>query len=322
MKMSLKPRSAIAVTLLASALLFGCSKEEEGAGAISGGTSAGAASSASAASAKRSSAPTAAEGPAEQMMQVVSLFRSNDLRGLVKASIPESDYKEMISEWEKTRAEPISEQDRKEFADAMAKIAGPNAVDKLMTEVEPKLAELKAQLPLFIGMGMMSAQQAISASEDMTDEQKEQATAMLNATQAWAMKTDFADPARLRKALTEISNGVKAMKLDSLDQIQKMSVDQLLDKGGVMLASTKRAFNAYDLNLDEAMSSFKAEQISMSGDKARIRTSMTFLGENIVSESDMVKKDGRWMSQESIDMLKKMSENSSADAEMETEAGN
>jgi len=301
MKSNFRPRTAVFAAMLASSLMLGCSKDEgTEAGAISGGTSA-------------STAPAAkvnlmGAGPAETMNQAAQLMRSNDLGGMLKAVLPDAQYKEMAAEWEKTRKEPISDNDRKEFADLMAKVNSPTAIDDLIKEAEPKLIEMKAQLPMLIGMGMMTAQQGIQASEDFTAAQKEQLTSVLNATQTWAMKTDFADTNRMRKALTELSNGVKAMKLESLEQISAMNFEQVLGKGSVMFASVKRAFNAYDLNLDEAMSSFKAEQVSIAGDTAKIRTTMKFLGQEIASESDMVKIDGRWFSKDSIDSIEKMAE--------------
>ena len=52
----------------------------------------------------------------------------------------------------------------------------------------------------------------------------------------------------------------------------------------------------------------KAEQISMTGDTAVVRTSMTFLGQPITSEAQMVKSDGRWYSKDSIEALNKVTE--------------
>ncbi len=301
MNLNFRPRSAIFAAIVASSLMLGCSKDDAGdAGSISGGTSAAA-----------TAAPKVSlsgAGPAETMNQAAQMMRSNDIASMMKAVLPDAQYKEMASEWEKTRKEPISDNDRKEFTDMMAKVNNPAAIDDFIKEVEPKLVEMKAQLPMFIGMGMMSAQQAIAANEDMSAAQKEQMTAVLNATQAWAMKTDFTDTKRLRKAMTEMANGVKAMKIESLEQIAAMNFEQILGKGGVMFASIKRALNAYDMNLDEALSSFKAEQVSMSGDNAKIRTSMKFMGQEIASDSDMVKVDGRWFSKDSIDSIKKMTD--------------
>jgi len=301
MNLNFRPRRAVFAAIIASSLLLGCSKDDAGEpGAISGGTN-----TVGLAAPKVS---LSGAGPADTMNQAAQLMRSSDIAGMVKVVLPDAQYKEMAAEWEKARKEPITDKDRKEFADMMAKVNSPTAIDDLIKEAEPKLIEFKAQMPMFIGMGMMTAQQGIQANEDFTPAQKEQLTSVLNATQAWAMKTDFTDTNRMRKALTELSNGVKAMKLESLEQIRAMNFEQILGKGSVMFASLKRAFNAYDLNLDEALSSFKAEQVSIAGDTAKIRTSMKFLGEEIASESDMVKIEGRWFTKDSIDSLKKMTE--------------
>ncbi len=297
------------LTNLTAALTFAlaiaaCGGEEKAAGNAAG---AAGATTQKAAAASAGAVKTNL-GPAETTMEMMRAFKNNDLRGMMKVALPDKDYAKMAKEWETKRKEPITEQDRKEFTDNMAKLTGPTAIDDMMREVEPKLAEMKAQMPMMIGMGVAMGQQSIQANEKFSAAQKEQATAVLNAMQGWAMKTDFSDPARLRKAATEFANAVKASKVTTLDQVAGMNFDQLLDKGGVMIGGFKNAMRAYDFNVDEMMGSYKAEQVSLNGDNAKIKTTMTMFGQAIVSESDMVKIDGRWFSKESVEALKQATE--------------
>ena len=247
-------------------------------------------------------------GPAEVSMELAHLAKINDLKGMMTLAMPAPALKKMVDSWETKRREPITDSDRKEFADGIAKLLAPGAIDELMAQAEPQMAALKPQMAMYIPMGIGMAQQAISSNADLTDVQKKQATQMVGALQGWAMKTDLTDPNRLRKALTELASGVRATNIATLDQLQGLSFDQMLGKGGVMFGSIKRAFNAYDLNMDEMFSSLKAEQISMTGDTAVIRTNMTFLGQAISSEAEMIKSDGRWYSKDSIEALKKATE--------------
>jgi uncharacterized protein (DUF1810 family) len=298
------------LTNLTAALTFAlaiaaCGGEEKAAG-----NAAGAASGAT--TQKSAAASTGAVrtnlGPAETTTEMMRAFKNNDLRGIMKIALPDADYKKMATEWETKRKEPMTDQQKKEFVDGLAKLTGPTAIDDIMREVEPKLAEMKAQMPMMIGAGVAMGQQSIQANEKFTPAQKEQATAVLNAMQGWAMKTDFSDPARLRKALTEFANAAKASKITALDQVAQLNFDQLLDKGSVMIGGFKGAMRAYDFNMDEMMNSYKAEQISMSGDTAKIKTTMTMFGQAITSESEMIKVDGRWFSKESIEALKQATE--------------
>ncbi len=247
-------------------------------------------------------------GPAQVSMEIARLAKINDLKGMMTLAMPAPALKKMVDSWETKRSEPITDSDRKEFADGIAKLTALGAIDQLMALAEPQLAQAKPQMAFYVPMGIGFLQQGIAANADMTDVQKKQATEMVGALQGWATKTDLTDPNRLRKALTELAVGVKATNITTLDQLQALSFDQMLGKGGVLFGSMKRAFNAYDLNMDEMFTSLKAEQISMTGDTALVKTSITFLGQPISSEAQMVRSDGHWYSKDSIEALKKVTE--------------
>jgi hypothetical protein len=253
-------------------------------------------------------APNKQMGPVETTLEIGRLAKSNDIKGLLALSVPGAEIKKMADNWESKRKEPLTDANRKEFADGLAKLLAPGAIDELMAQAEPQLAQLKPQMPLYVGMGVGFLQQGINANGEMTEEQKKQAVAMVGALQTWAGKTDLTDPNRLRKALTELASGVRATNITTLDQMQALSFDQVLGKGGVMFGALKKALNVYDLNMDQMLSSVKAQQVSMTGDTAVIKSSMTFLGQEFASETPMVKVDGRWYSKGSIDALKKATE--------------
>jgi hypothetical protein len=238
-------------------------------------------------------------------MEVARLAKSNDLKGMLQLSLPAADFKKMAQSWETTRSEPLTEEKRKQFNEGITQLLAPGAIDQAMAMAEPALAQYKAQLPGLIGMGVMGLQSSISSNTTMSDAQKKQAGEMLSAVQGWAMKTDLTDPNRLRKALTEIANGVRATNITTAEQFQALSFDQVMGKGGVMFGALKRAFNAYDLNMDAMFSSMKAEQLSMTGDNAVVKSTVTFLGQTITTETPMIRVDGHWYGKDSIEALKK-----------------
>lgn len=243
--------------------------------------------------------------PVETTLEAGRLAKANDLKGLVSLILPAAQLKEAEENWEKNRAEPISEQERKEFEENVAKLIAPGAVDELVAAAEPQLAQLKLQMPMYVGMGMGMAQQAINGNADLSEAEKKQALDSLTAIQAWAGKTDITDPNRLRKALTELANGVRATKITTLEQVRALSFDQALGKGGVLFAAVKKSLAAYDFDLDQTFSSVRAEQVSVDGDSAVVKTTIRFLGQEISSEAPMVRVDGRWYGKSMMEQLKK-----------------
>lgn len=250
-----------------------------------------------------------ASTPAAAMQSINKAFQANDVAALLQASVPKSAYNEMKSKFEAKMAEnTISDSDRKEFADGLAKITGPTAVDDLMAQIEPQLAAMKPQMAGMVAMGVAGAQMALSNPENstLTDSQKATASAVLNGLQGWAMKTDFTDAGKVRAALTDISNAVKATGVTSLDQIKAMKFEELLGKASVVLAGLKKALGHYDLNLDAIVASQKVEVLSESGDTAKVKTTMTVFDVPVESEAEMIKVDGNWYAKDSVEGIKKM----------------
>jgi hypothetical protein len=80
--------------------------------------------------------------------------------------------------------------------------------------------------------------------------------------------------------------------------MRALEFDQALAKGSVMLGALKDIFNVYGLSLDDIAASMKAEEVSSSGDLAKVRTSYTLFGQDISYETELVKQDGRWYSKD------------------------
>ena len=78
--------------------------------------------------------------PAAQLEETARLFRAGDLTALAKALTPPSKWEEIKRRYDEHRLEPTSAHDRAEFAEGIAKFTAPDAVDRFMEEIEPKLA--------------------------------------------------------------------------------------------------------------------------------------------------------------------------------------
>jgi|CXWL01.1.fsa_nt_gi hypothetical protein len=281
-------RHSVIALALAGALLGGCDKKEE-----------------AAAPAPAKAVVAANASAADALQAQVQAFTNNDLKSMLMAALPPKEIDRMRTEWDAKRKEPVTEEEKKEFAESWAKLTAPDGVDKIMAEVEPQMAEMKPQLPGMIammqGMGTMSIQQ----STELTPEQKTQATQFMNGLGGWLNKTDFTDAAVMRKALTALADGLRATGITSLDDVNALSFDQLLEKSGPAFGGLKNALAAYGFSLDQIAQSVKSEVVSETGDAAKLKVSYTLFDSPLSFESEMTKVDGRWYGKDMLAQMEK-----------------
>lgn len=282
-------RHSLIAVALAGALLAGCGKEE----------------AAQAPTPEVKAVAPVAATAATALDAQVKAFRNNDLKALLIAALPPAELEKIRADWDKKRAEPITDEERKEFADGWSKLTAPDGVDKIMAEVEPQLAEMKPQLAGMIAMGQGMATMSIAQSTELTEPQKAQATAFLNGLGGWLTKTDFADPALMRKSLTALADGMRATGITKLDDIKALSFDQFLEKAGPAVGGVKNALLAYGFSLDSIADSVKSEIVSESGDVAKLKVSYALFDSPMSFESEMKKVDGKWYGKDMLDQIEK-----------------
>jgi len=116
----------------------------------------------------------------------------------------------------------------------------------------------------------------------------------LPAIEHWLSVTDFFSPDLARAALTAVADGVRATRIDSLDGLRRLSLDQLLQRASGVLAAAKEAVVVYGIDLDAIASSLQVEVLEIEGDRARVRTTIEVFDAPIAAEHELVRIEGRW----------------------------
>lgn len=296
-------RHSLIALALASALLVGCGKDEQ---------------AAAPAAPEKAAAVQAPATAASAVEAQVKAFRNNDLKGMMSALLPASELERIRADWEKNRAEEITEQERAEFAESWGKITAADGVDKIMAEVEPQLAQLKPQMAGMVAMFQGMATMSIQQNAELTDPQKAQATAFMNGIGGWAAKTDFSDAALMRKSLTALADGLRATGVTQLDDIKAMSFDQLLEKAGPAIGGVKNALAVYGFSLDQIADSVKTELVSEAGDSAKVKVTYTLFDAPQSFESELQKVDGKWYGKDMLAQIEKAKADAAAEATADT----
>jgi hypothetical protein len=163
-------------------------------------------------------------------------------------------------------------------------------------------------------MGQGMATMSIQQSTELSDQQKTQATQFMNGLSGWLGKTDFADPALMRTALTALAEGLRATGITKLDDIKALSFDEMLVKAGPAVGGVKNALAAYGFSLDAIADSVKTEVVSETGDVAKLKVTYALFDSPLSFESEMKKVDGKWYGKDMLEQIEKSKAEEAAEA--------
>jgi hypothetical protein len=252
---------------------------------------------------------TPAATPDASVLAVVRALRGNDINAFFTAALPAAEVAKIKSDWaNKMNQDPVTDEDRKKFADQMARFTAPGAEDKLFAEAEPQLKKLDAQaaqMPVMIAMGQGFLQSAIQQNQELTDEQKKQTSALVDAAAKWAQGVKFTDPALAKAAIAVATKTARDLNLKSLDEVRALNYDQGMAKIGIVLAGIKQVLAVYGLKLDQWLDSVKAETVGTAGDTAKVKVTYTAFDQPFTTESDLVKMGGKWYGKQAIEKWRK-----------------
>ena len=239
--------------------------------------------------------------PARQINELVQLLRANNLTALVQAMVPPLHYQQLRDKYELQRLQPVTAEQRAEFAEGIAKLIDPDAVDTLMAEIEPKLTKhaVQSEGMILMGLGALNIA-ATSPDSDLTDSQRAAIRSALPGLERWIIATDFFSVESMRSALTLLSDGARSTGIRDLDQLMSLSLEQTLDRASTMLGSAKQALLIYGIDVDAIAATTRVEVLEIAGDSARIRTTVTVFDAPIASEQDLVLIEGRWYSKDAV----------------------
>jgi hypothetical protein len=240
-----------------------------------------------------------APDPAAQLRASVQRFRHGDLAGLAQSLIPPKHWEEARTAYELKRLEPLPEHARQEFADKLAELTGPEATERFIESLRPKLAEARAQWPgaQLMAFGAM-AMAVESPDSELTESQREALRSALPGLQDWMASTDFLSEDTLRQALELLADGLRKTGIDDLEQLRELPFDAVLERSRSLLEAAKQASRLYGLDLDALADSFEVEVLAIDSRNAKVRSSVLLFGAPVWLDHELVLVDGRWYGSE------------------------
>lgn len=254
-------------------------------------------------------APAAAATPDAAILASVQSIKQGDIAGLMQNALPPADFAKAKADWGKDKdQEPITDEQRAQFNETMAKLTAPDAEQKLFAEIEPKLKEFDAQyqqqLPMYAMAGAGWVKNMIQQNQTMTEAERTQAVAAVDALQAWVVKTHFTDADSIKKVIAIVAKAARDMNLKSLDEARALGYDEAMQKARVAVLALKDALAVYGFSIDQTLDSIKPQVLANDGKVATVQLSYTLLGAPLTATTEMVNVDGRWYGKQTIDKLK------------------
>jgi hypothetical protein len=116
----------------------------------------------------------------------------------------------------------------------------------------------------------------------------------MRAAQAWAMRTDFTDPERLRRAVGALAKAVRDTGVDDPLAFADLPFEDALLHMGDFLVAAKAMALAYDLDIDAILRSHRVREVAREGDRSTLEAQYTLFGVPIVQRTTLVLRDGWW----------------------------
>jgi hypothetical protein len=233
--------------------------------------------------------------PDGAFMASVAAMKSNDLKSLIKNSLSQEQYNELVTEFEKNKTGNFSEADKAQFAQTITMLTTDGAEDNLYAMVEPQLEQARAMLPMMLMMGKDQVLQGIKSNPMLPETQRDSAAKVVGAAMDWMGENDILSEDKTKAAISALVSTAKALDMQSLDDLQSLSFDQALDKGSIAFGGVKNILNAYGISMDDMLDSVKVDTVDVQGDKASMNVSFEVFGEEVKQTMNMVKKDGVWV---------------------------
>ena len=256
----------------------------------------------------RAAAVVAPADPDDVVAASARHLQEGDLLSVLRLSVPPAEFERMKQRWETEKAKEVpTEEERQQFAEMMQKLTAADAEQALMAEFEPHLqkydAEMAAQMPLMVGMGRGFVVQSIEQNQELSAEQKQQATQTIDAVVKWLNETNFSDRERARQAVDVAVRTARAVELKTLEELRALNFEQMLEKAGIAFVGFKDLLAVYGLDLDQTFQSVQSEVVSEQGDSAVVKVGYSLFGQPLSFQTEMMKVDGRWYGKDTVEQL-------------------
>ena len=267
------------------------------------------------------------DSPEAAVHESLALVRAGDFVGFWRHALPPHDYAMLREDWSRARAveTPLDAAGQARIDAALQQLAAPDAETALDARLQPWLADAQArygdQLPLLVGVGRALASKAIEDDPRLGEEQKQHATALVDALAPWAQQAPWFDPEKARQAVGVVVATARQLGLRDAQSLRAMDFDQAMHGYATAFRGLEQVLALYGLPLDQALASARVVPLEYHPPYARVRIEYQLLGRPLSMESTLLQQNGRWYDRDLIESVRRAHQRLAAPAGAATTPG-
>lgn len=219
----------------------------------------------------------------------------SDIKSAIQNSLSEDKYQELVSEFESQQQQPMDEQQKVQFNQALQMLNQDNAEEQIYNLIAPQLTQIRAFMPMMLMGAKDQIGQQLGATDTALAPRCNSNAEVVDNTVTWIMDNDILQEDKVKNSVAELVATGRGLNLSSADDLQNLDFNEALEMGGEVFAGFKNALNAHGIDVNGILRSAKTSDVSIDGDQATLIASFDVFGKTACSEVTMAKRDGLWV---------------------------
>jgi hypothetical protein len=242
------------------------------------------------------------EGPVAAVERLAALVRRADLAGYAREAVPPSLAPQLEVAWREGRGRwPL---DELPFANRMPQLlqtlSAPGAEARLRETFDRQFAGADRELQAAAMSLSLFGAEYVRNEGRFSAGQRDHYAQLIGALGHWGRTAPLSDRGRAHASIARLTKAARATGLASVEDLRRAGMDTSLRRLRPLLVAFFRSFDAYGLDLEEAMAGIQPELVEQEASRARVRVRYPFAGREIDVVLDLQRIDGRWYLKDSL----------------------
>ena len=233
--------------------------------------------------------------PEGAFLLTIHTLADSNLKAAIKNSLSVDKYNELVTEFETKKNEPMPEDQKMQFNQALTMLNQDDAEQTLFAMIAPQLTQVRAFMPMMLMGAKDQISQQLGANQTTLAPRCNSSTEVVDGTVTWIMDNDILQEDKVKNSIAALVATGRELNLSSAEDLQKLNFNEALEMGGDVFSGFKNALNAHGIDVDGMLRSAEVSDVNINGDQATMIASFEVFGKTACSPVTMMKRDDIWV---------------------------